>query len=130
MDTPDDLKYTKDHEWIRLSGNKGLVGITDHAQSELGDITFIELPTLGQNVAPTDTIASIESVKAASDIYAPLGGSISKINETLTDTPELINQSPYDTGWICEIDNINLDTAQTLMDAHAYQEYLKEHDSS
>ena len=130
MDTPDDLKYTKDHEWIRLSGNKGLVGITDHAQSELGDITFIELPTLGQNVAPTDTIASIESVKAASDIYAPLGGSISKINENLTDTPELINQSPYDTGWICEIDNINLDTAQTLMDAHAYQEYLKEHDSS
>lgn len=130
MDTPDDLKYTKDHEWIRLSGNKGLVGITDHAQSELGDITFIELPTLGQNVAPTDTIASIESVKAASDIYAPLGGSISKINENLTDTPELINQSPYDTGWICEIDNINLDTAQTLMDAHAYQEYLKEHGSS
>ena len=130
MDTPDDLKYTKDHEWIRLSGNKGLVGITDHAQSELGDITFIELPTLGQNVAPTDTIASIESVKAASDIYAPLGGSISKINENLTDTPELINQSPYDTGWICEIDNINLDTAQTLMNAHAYQEYLKEHDTS
>ena len=130
MDTPDDLKYTKDHEWIRLSGNKGLVGITDHAQSELGDITFIELPTLGQNVAPADTIASIESVKAASDIYAPLGGSISKINENLTDTPELINQSPYDTGWICEIDNINLDTAQTLMDAHAYQEYLKEHGSS
>ena len=130
MDTPDDLKYTKDHEWIRLSGNKGLVGITDHAQSELGDITFIELPTLGQNIAPTDTIASVESVKAASDIYAPLGGSISKINENLTDTPELINQSPYDTGWICEIDNINLDTAQTLMDAHAYQEYLKEHSSS
>ena len=130
MDTPDDLKYTKDHEWIRLSGNKGLVGITDHAQSELGDITFIELPTLGQNIAPTDTIASIESVKAASDIYAPLGGTISKINESLTDTPELINQSPYDTGWICEIDNINLDTAQTLMNAHAYQEYLKEHDTS
>ncbi len=123
---PEDLKYTKEHEWVRIKGNKAIIGITDHAQSELGDITFIELPSTGSQIRKSESIATVESVKAASDIYAPLSGKITAINQALEDAPETINQSPYDKGWVCHITIDDSAEEENLMSASQYEEYLKE----
>lgn len=123
---PGDLKYTKEHEWIKIDGEVATIGITDHAQTELGDITFVELPDVGKAVKQSDSCATVESVKAASDIYTPLSGKISAVNESLQDTPEVINQSPYEAGWICKVDITNAGEADNLMSAQDYEEYLKE----
>ncbi len=123
---PEDLKYTKDHEWVRIEGSEVVIGITDYAQSALGDITFVELPDEGGEVKMSDTFATVESVKAASDIYAPLTGKITAANGALEDTPELINQSPYGDGWICRIAATDASEEKVLLDAAAYGQFLEE----
>ena len=122
---PEDLKYTKEHEWVRIKGNEATIGITDHAQSELGDITFIELPSKGKQISKSDSIATIESVKAASDIFAPLSGEIKAVNETLENAPEVINQSPYGDGWICRISLSEASEQGELMGATEYTKFLE-----
>ncbi|KJJ83713.1 Glycine cleavage H-protein, subgroup [Candidatus Omnitrophus magneticus] len=121
---PEDLKYTKDHEWVKLEGMEAIIGITDHAQSALGDITFIELPKETTMVNQGDTISTIESVKAASDIFTPVSGRISDINKKLENAPEIINQSPYDEGWICRIEINDETELEKLMTAEEYEKYL------
>jgi len=99
------LYYTKEHEWLRVEGTVAVIGISNFAQQALGDLTFIELPKPGKTVKAGDSLAVVESVKAASDIYAPVGGTVEAVNTTLVETPELINQEPYDGGWICLLSN-------------------------
>jgi glycine cleavage system H protein len=123
---PKDLKYTKEHEWARIEGDTAVFGITDHAQSSLGDITFVEVPSNGKNVTQGKPYSTVESVKAASDIYAPLSGSITEVNESLKTHPEVVNESPYEKGWICRVSLSASSEADKLMDAAAYEEYLKE----
>ncbi|MFH1665872.1 MAG: glycine cleavage system protein GcvH [Candidatus Omnitrophota bacterium] len=125
MTIPEDLKYTKEHEWVRIEGDEAVIGITDHAQSELGDITFVELPKIGSSVKQSGSIATVESVKAASDIYAPLSGKVIEANFALEDKPESINRSAYGDGWICRIKAADLSEAGRLMDSKAYAEYLE-----
>lgn len=123
---PKDLKYTKEHEWARIEGDTAVFGLTDHAQSGLGDITFVELPQKGKAVAQSKSFSTVESVKAASDIYAPLSGTITEVNETLKTSPDVINQSPYEKGWICRVKISDPAEAAKLMDPAAYETYLKE----
>ncbi|MFH1304959.1 MAG: glycine cleavage system protein GcvH [Candidatus Omnitrophota bacterium] len=123
---PKELKYTKEHEWVRIEGSEAVFGITDHAQSELGDITFVELPESGRAVKKAENISTVESVKAASDIYAPISGKVKESNDALQAHPELVNESPYEKGWICRIDITDPAEAGDLMDAAAYEKYLKE----
>ncbi|MDH3894444.1 MAG: glycine cleavage system protein GcvH [Chromatiales bacterium] len=124
---PGDLKYTKDHEWARVEDDGTVkIGITDHAQTALGDLVYIEPPEIGSTVAAGDSCAVVESVKAASDVYSPIGGEITAANELLADAPETVNQDPYGDGWLFAVrpdDNAELDA---LMDADAYQALLDE----
>jgi len=123
---PKELKYTKDHEWVKVEGAEALVGITDHAQHELGDITFIELPKAGAEVSQSDRVATVEIVKAASDIYSRLSGKITEVNGALSDAPEAINRSPYADGWIFRLNVKDAGETEKLMDSDAYESYLKE----
>ena len=123
---PEDLKYTKEHEWVKIEGTKVTLGITDHAQSELGDITFIEFPEIGNEIKVSDSIATVESVKAVSEIYAPVSGKITEVNEGLVSSPETVNQSPYDKGWLCRIERSGDPGDDGLMDCAAYESYIKE----
>ena len=118
--------YTKDHEWVRLDGDTATVGITDHAQEALGEITYVEMPPVGKAVKPSDELAAVESSKAASDIFAPVGGTVTAINTVLEETPETINASPYDEGWICRLGQINAADADGLMTAEDYQTFLEQ----
>lgn len=126
MTTPDNLKYTNTHEWLNPSDTPMQMGITDHAQSLLGDIVFIELPEVGQKVQAGQAIGVLESVKAASDYYAPISGEIVAVNEALKDQPELINQAPYTKAWICQISANHPDDAKQLLDSSAYLHEIKE----
>ncbi|MBU0571254.1 MAG: glycine cleavage system protein GcvH [Candidatus Omnitrophica bacterium] len=121
---PEELKYTKEHEWVKIDGETALIGITDHAQSELGDITFIELPVQAKQVKRGESVATVESVKAASDVYSPISGEIVEVNGLLEDAPETINLSPYENGWIFQIKISDGGEVETMMDAAAYEEYL------
>ena len=122
MEVLDSLLYTEDHEWLRIDNNKVYIGITDFAQSELGDIIFVELPSIDDNVDAGGTIGTIEAVKTVADVYTPISGKIVEINETIVDQPELINSSPYEDGWIACIEfNVAIDEVKTL----SSQEYLK-----
>lgn len=122
---PADLKYVASHEWLRLEEDGIItVGITEHAQDSLGDIVYVELPEVGANVEADDEIAVVESVKAASDVYAPIAGEIVEINEALVDAPETINQDPYGEGWFFKIKPENTDDYHDLMTADEYQESL------
>lgn len=123
---PEGLKYTKEHEWVKIEGSEAVFGLTDHAQSELGDITFIELPSADSEVKKAESFGTVESVKAASDIYAPLSGKVIAVNEALESAPEIINQSPYEKGWICRVNISNSAEEADLMDASAYAKYLEE----
>ena len=122
--TPENLKYTKEHEWVRVEDGTATVGITDHAQQELGDITFVELPEAGKTFGRGDEMVAIESVKAASDVFAPLPGTISEINAGLEDAPEMINEDPYGKGWICRLSDIDASGLDELMDAAAYEAHI------
>jgi glycine cleavage system H protein len=120
MNLPENLKYTKDHEWIRVEGTTGTVGITDHAQGELGDVVFVELPAAGRGVKQGESFGTIEAVKAVSDLYAPVSGSVTEVNPDLTGTPELVNKDPYGKGWMVKIKLSNPDELKNLLDAAAY----------
>jgi glycine cleavage system H protein len=118
--TPDDRKYTETHEWIKLDGDIATLGLTNMAQESLGDVVFIEPAVVGKQLKQGDECAAIESVKAASDIYAPVDGEIVEINAELEGEPGLINQDPYDKGWILKLKDVNKDQLDALMDAAAY----------
>jgi glycine cleavage system H protein len=122
---PADLKYAESHEWIKDNGDGTVtVGITEHAQEELGDLVFVELPAVGRQVAVKDACAVVESVKAASDIYSPAGGEIIAVNDTLSDAPETINSDPYGEGWIFQLRVGNADELDDLFDAGGYRQVL------
>ena len=117
-------RYTEDHEWVEIDGDVATVGISVHAAEELGDITFVELPPLGEVVAKGDVLNAVESVKAASDVYAPIGGTVDKVNERLESEPELINDSAEADGWICKLTEIDTAGVDDLMDEAAYKAFL------
>jgi len=126
MNVPGDLKYTKTHEWVRVEGATGTIGITDFAQHELGDIVFVEAPTAGTAVSALAPMGSVESVKAVSEVVAPVTGTVAEANEALADHPELLNQDPFGQGWIVKITLSNPAEANGLMDAAAYAKYIAE----
>ena len=127
MNIPDELCYTKEHEWARMEGDLCVVGITDYAQGELGDIVYVELPQPGTQVEIMGEFGVVESVKTASDLFSPIAGEIVEVNEELTDNPELVNDSPYDEGWMLKIRPSNLEEDwATLLDAAGYKEVLAE----
>ena len=119
------LYYTETHEWARIDGGRARIGITDYAQKKLGDITYVELPEEGKDIRQSDFLTGIESVKAASDIYAPLSGKITAVNIVLETAPESINQSPYEDGWIAEIEILDSTESENLMDAGSYKDYIQ-----
>jgi glycine cleavage system H protein len=123
---PDDLRYTEDHEWARISGNKATIGITAFAVEQLGDITQIDLPKEGEKFQVRQVFATIESVKAVSDVYAPLSGKVTKTNDPLKDSPEDLNEDCYDEGWLIELELSNPAEANKLMTAAEYEKYVKE----
>ena len=121
---PEELNYTPDHEWIRIDGKKGEVGITEHAQKELGDIVYVELPVLDDEIEAGDEFGTIESVKSVSPLYMPLSGKVVEVNSELRDHPELVNDDCYDEGWIVRIEITNTDEQEDLLDAEGYQATL------
>jgi glycine cleavage system H protein len=120
MDTPRDLHYTKTHEWVRWNGKVATVGISDFAQDQLSDLTYVELPTAGDSFSAQEEVAVVESVKAASDVYAPISGTISDVNKALIEKPELINSDPYGQGWIFKIVPDDVSELESLLDADQY----------
>ena len=128
-DIPENLKYTRDHEWIAETGDgTAVVGITDHAQEALGDLVFVELPEMHRDVETGDVCAVVESVKAASDVYSPVAGNISEVNLALDDSPELVNADPYGEGWLFRLTPASPADLEELLDAQAYQRVLAEMD--
>tara|TARA_B100001250_G_scaffold405298_1_gene422577 strand:+ start:145 stop:540 length:396 start_codon:yes stop_codon:yes gene_type:complete len=125
-EVPEDLKYTKEHEWIRVEGSEVVIGITDFAQNALTDVVWVELPEDGANVSSMESFASVESVKSVSEIYAPVGGEVVGVNENLEDAPELINDDPYGDGWICRISVSDPSELDTLLDSVSYSELIAE----
>lgn len=125
MHIPDELKYSKDHEWIRLSGSIARVGITDYAQDALGDVVFVQLPESGKEVLAGQSCSEVESTKSVSDIYVPISGSICNVNTQLSDSPNLINSDPYGDGWIMEIEVSDLSSVADLLDAVAYKMFIE-----
>jgi glycine cleavage system H protein len=125
MIVPEDLLYTKEHEWVKIDGDTAMVGISDYAQNSLGDITFVELPDIGCEINQADKISTIESVKAASDVYAPLPGTVIKTNQDIVNSPELINQSPYDKAWFAIIQIKDALQKNHLMNATEYKQYIE-----
>jgi len=119
-----DLKYTDTHEWLKIKGDTVLIGITDHAQSELTDIVFAELPEIGKELKKGDELCVVESVKSVSEIYAPISGKVVGVNEKLEDTPETINESPYDDGWLVELEIKDKEELDDLLDAESYKEKI------
>lgn len=124
--TPEDLSYTKDHEWVRVKGDEATVGITDHAQNQLGDVVYVELPKVGDKFEASEPFGSVESVKAVSEIYMPLGGSVTEVNESLNDSPEQVNEDPYGDGWMIRIKIDNPSQVDALLTAVEYEDYIKE----
>ena len=127
-DFPAELLYTKDHEWLRIKDNLAQVGVTSFAVEQLGDITMIELPTEGDDVAREEVFGTVESVKAVSDLFAPVSGVVKRINSPLNDSPEYVNQDPYDEGWMIEIEMSDAAEIDDLMDAAAYTAFVAEQD--
>ena len=119
-----DLKYTDNHEWIKIEGDIARVGITDHAQSELTDIVFVELPKVGKEIREGDELCVVESVKSVSEIYAPISGKIANINKQIEESPEIINESPYDEGWLVEIEIVDKSEINALLSADSYKKMI------
>lgn len=122
MDVPDELRYSVDHEWVRTTGNRVRVGITDYAQEALGDVVFVDLPSIGAEVAAGGVLGEVESTKSVSEIYAPVAGTVVAVNADLATAPERLNQDPYGDGWICELDVTDPGPVAALLDAGAYRE--------
>lgn len=121
----DGLLYTKDHEWVKVEGDTATMGITDYAQEQLGELVFVELPEVGKDFAPHKEIAVVESSKAAGDVYCPVAGKVTEVNEELTTKPELINEDCYDAGWICKLRIADKAALDELMDAPKYEAYVQ-----
>ncbi len=119
---PDDRKYTQEHEWVQMEGDIGTVGVTDFAANELGDVVFVELPEVGSEFSQGDTVGTIESVKAVADLFLPISGEVVEINETVVDSPELVNSEPLDDGWLFKVKLSEVEEMDKLMDATAYGE--------
>ena len=126
MEFPEDLKYSKEHEWVLVEGNVATVGITDFAQDQLGDIVFVELPAVGDKTSKEDAFGVVESVKAVSDIYAPVSGKVLEVNDDLPENPEMLNDDPYGDGWIIKIEMNDPEELQDLLSAAEYEEYVAE----
>ncbi len=126
LNAPEDLSYTKDHEWVRVKGNQATVGITDHAQHQLGDVVYVELPKVGDKFEASEPFGSVESVKAVSEIYMPIGGSVVEVNEALNDSPEQVNEDPYGDGWMIGIKMDNPAQVDALLTSVEYEDYIKE----
>jgi glycine cleavage system H protein len=124
MDVPDDLRYTKEHEWVKVEGSKVRIGITEYAQDALGDIVFVQVPEVGTAVDRGSTVSEVESTKSVSDIYAPVTGSIVEVNADLADAPERLNEDPYGEGWICVIEMTDASDLDATIDADAYRELV------
>ena len=122
---PENLQYSKDHEWLRVEGDTGTVGITDHAQHSLGDVVYVDLPKAGETFAAHDTFGSVESVKAVSELYLPAGGDITEVNESLQDEPEKVNTDPYGEGWMVRVRLADKGEVDSLLTAAEYEDYLK-----
>jgi glycine cleavage system H protein len=125
MEFPAGLKYTKDHEWAKVEGDTVTVGITDYAQEQLGEVVFVELPTVGKEFGVHKEFVVVESSKAASDVYCPVAGKVTEVNSELETKPELINEDCYNAGWICKLQITDRKALDNLMDAKKYEEYLK-----
>ena len=123
---PKDLKFARSHEWVRIDDDVAVIGISDHAQSELGDIVYVELPDVDGELSAGDVCGTIESVKAASDMYTPVSGTVIEVNEALDDAPETLNSSPYDEGWILKIQISDAAELEKMLDAEGYQAFLDE----
>ena len=121
MDVPDDLRYTSDHEWARLEDGRVTVGLTDFAQDALGDVVFVQLPTIGDAVNKAGELGEVESTKSVSQIYSPVGGTVVEVNSSLSDEPERVNSDPYGDGWLCVIDASDLGELDALLDAAGYR---------
>jgi glycine cleavage system H protein len=126
LSVPEELQYTRSHEWVRTEGDTATIGITDHAQDELGDIVFVELPETGATFDAGDSFGNVESVKAVSDLYTPVGGEVVEVNEALSDSPEKINEDPYGEGWIVKI---QVSGEADLLSASDYEQFLEEEES-
>ena len=126
MNFPTNVKYTNEHEWIRLEGEEAYVGITDYAQTQLGDIVFVDVPTEGETLEKGETFGSIEVVKTVSDLFLPVGGEILEVNPALEENPELVNKDPYGEGWIIRIKPTDVSEAEELLDAEAYKKLISE----
>ncbi len=124
MNIPEGLKYTKEHEWVKVEGNIGTVGVTDYAQGELGDIIYIDVTTVGSDVAMGDTFGTIEAVKTVSDMYAPVSGKITEFNSAVNDNPASINQDPYGAGWLVKIDISNMGDLDSLLSPEEYKNLI------
>jgi len=124
MSYPEDLRYTKEHEWVRIAGDVGTIGITDHAQKELGDIVYVDLPKVGAHIEQGKSLGSVESVKAVSDIYCPVSGEVTEVNESLAQAPEKLNQDPHGAAWLIKLRLSAPDEAKGLLSAADYQAYV------
>ena len=124
MEIKPELKYTKDHEWVKVEGNQAIVGITDYAQGELGDIVYVEIEALGEDLQKEEIFGSVEAVKTVSDLFLPVSGTVTEMNEGLEDNPELINEDPYNKGWIIKMKIQNLDELADLLDSESYKDLI------
>ncbi|RKD21741.1 glycine cleavage system protein H [Ammoniphilus oxalaticus] len=125
MNLPTQLKYSKEHEWVRVEGNKAYIGITDFAQSELGDIVFVELPSVGDEIAVNDTFGTVESVKTVSELYSPVSGKVVEVNAELEDSPEFVNESPYEKAWMIAVELADAAQVDQLLSAEQYEAFVK-----
>ncbi len=125
MNIPADLKYTKEHEWIKADGNKAAIGITDYAQGELGDVVFIELPAVGSNVSAMETFGTIEAVKAVSDLFSPISGKVTEVNAILEDDPMVVNRDPYGDGWMIKVEMNDSSELDALLSAEDYRSLVE-----
>jgi glycine cleavage system H protein len=128
MDFPEELKYSKEHIWVRVEGGRGIIGITDYAQHELGIITTVELPAVGDELEQDDSFGSIEARKTLAELYAPLSGSVLEVNGELEDAPDFLNDDPYDSGWLLIVDITDPEELNSLMSADDYMEYVADRD--
>ncbi len=126
MEFPKDLKYTKEHEWVKVEKNQAIIGITDYAQDSLGEVVYVELPQEGNQVTKSEPFGVVESVKAVSDLYSPLSGSITEVNDAILDTPETINEDPYGDAWLIKVELSNKDEIGELMSADEYVKFIEE----
>tara|TARA_B100000902_G_scaffold51953_1_gene58652 strand:- start:171 stop:551 length:381 start_codon:yes stop_codon:yes gene_type:complete len=124
MEIRSELKYTKDHEWVKVEGNQATVGITDYAQGELGDIVYVEIESLDESLEKEEVFGSVEAVKTVSDLFLPVSGKVIEINESLEDSPELINEDPYEKGWIIRMEIENLEELKDLLDSESYKKLI------